>query len=220
MDIGGMKLDVGSMIDMGQVLFWAKWAIIVIIIGAIFVLAYFFLQYKYKVTVFERGGSGNKDDTKSHFIRAIRWDRARVVKDKAGVISHWKLLLAGKKIEPVELKHVYPGNKVFLYKVEEGTYVPADFACTSDESQFNPIPQHIRRWQTLEIQQAAQDYQTKTAWELYAPYIMVLGTAAFCCVLVGVVIYFAFQEVHTAVPVLERVATNLGNVNVIPGAPQ
>jgi len=220
MDIGGLSLGLGGANTVGQILYWAKWGIIMLFIMGCFVLAYFWLQYKYKVVVFERGGSGALDGQNSHYIRKVgTWERARLIKNKSGMITHWKLLFAGKKIEPVELKHIYPGNYVFLYKVEEGTYVPTDFSSSADESTFNPIPQHIRRWQTLEIQQAAQDYQKQDFWTQYFPYIVTIGTVLSCCVFAGIVIYFAFDNTHQTVPLLKGVVQGLNNVNVIPGAP-
>lgn len=211
---GGM----GEMLT--EILFWSKWVIIALIIGAVLAGFYFFLQYKYKVIVFERGGSGELDGEKSHYIRKVSlWERAKPVRDKTG-INHWKLLFARRKIEPIDLKNVYPGNTVFLYKVSEDTYVPVNFSSGNPESLFNPVPQTVRRWMTLEIQQAAQDYQKRTNWEMYAPLAVMGGTILFCCILTGVVIYIAFSNVNALVPSLENVARGLSNVNVIPGAPQ
>lgn len=200
-----------------QLLFWLKWLLITIFIGAGLFLFYLYLQYKYAVTVFKRGGSGKEG---SHTVRKISsWERARPIKDKAGMITHWKLLLANKKIPPVDLNFVYPGNKVFLYEVAIGNFIPVPLNCDESGASFNPIPQHIRQWQNLEFQQATQDYQVKNSWELYAPYMMVGATALFCCILVAVTFYFAFGEVSTMLPALKDVAIGLNNVNVIPGAP-
>ncbi|GAJ15342.1 unnamed protein product, partial [marine sediment metagenome] len=135
---------------LGSTMIYLGYFIVILIICGIFFGIYMYFQYKYKVIIFERGGSGNEDGEDSHFIRKIFKDRAREVQDKTGT-TKWQLMLGRKKFEPISLKHIYPGNYVFLYKVAPDCYVPTDFSCSAKETTFNPIPQSIRRWMALEI---------------------------------------------------------------------
>lgn len=217
-DIGSALSGAGSSI-LPTIMNYIKWGLLLGIIAGGLYGTYIFIQYKYKVTIFERGGSGNKDDEESHFIRKIRWDRAREIKDKSGT-SQWQLFLSRKRLEPINLKHIYPGNKVFLYRVAPDCYIPTDFRCSNPEATFNPIPQTVRRWMALEIQQAAQDYQVQSGWDKYGNIAIMAGTILFCLILVGVVVYFTYGHANGVVGALNGLTSSLKDVNVIQGIGQ
>lgn len=185
------------------------WTIIIIALLAIFGAVYIFVTYKYKITIFKVYGSvGEKQ---SYSIGKPKKDFARVAKD-----GGWKLLFAHKDIEPIESKHIYPGNRVYLYEID-GILEPGKIACGKDNFQIEPVPYSVRKKTELELQQLEQDFAKGGAWEANKIFIyMLIGGAMVLC-LAGFVIWLAFKKTDQVVPALQTFSESLKNVNTISG---
>jgi hypothetical protein len=60
-------------------------------------------------------------------------------------------------------------------------------------AEINPVPYYVRNWQSLSIKKNAIEYAESGFWEENKYLFMTIATVGFCCVLVGVVIYFTYQ---------------------------
>ena len=200
-----------------QTIYWLGYGLLFFfIIGVIGFVAYV-STFKYKVTILERRGSGKTDaqGKEEHIIGKIIKDKAREIK-KDGIIK-LKLFRSKKEIEPPGYESIYPGNNIFLYKVGPEHFVPVSFKCGNPAATFEPLPQNIRYWEQLEIQQGAEDYQKRNMWDKYSPVLIMGGTVLFCLILVGVTIYYtyqyhngALQTTNTLVDALHSSASAIG----------
>ena len=215
MEIAGVSMNMGS--TLAKSMYWLGYGLLfAIVMGIIGFIAYI-STFKYKVTILERRGSGKTDaqGMDEHFIGKIRTDRAREVK-KDGILK-LKLLKTKKSIEPPGYESIYPNNNIFLYKVGPEHFVPVAFNCGNPSADFSPLPQNIRYWEQLEIQQGAEDYQKKSFFDKYSPMLIMSGTILFCLILVGVTIYYTYQyhqgalaQTANLVDSLKTTATSLG----------
>jgi len=175
-------------------------------IGVLYFL-YTFIQYKYTVTIFMRGGDGSKNNT--HSIRQIKTVRGREFLDKG--VERFGLLFSNLKFNPIPMKYIYPGNRIFLYQTGIKEFVPVKFECSNPEASFNPLPFNVRRWQNLELQEAFKDYQDQSFMQKYGGIFMLLGTAIVCAVLVGFVIWGTYKYIGTELSGAANAAKSLGD---------
>lgn len=212
----------------GKLMFYMGYMLISLVILGFFIGLYFLLQYKYKIVILERRGIGQGKgkgkpeeneglDVEGHTIGKIRKERAREL--KVNGIEKWKLLMTRKLIAPVNYSHIYPGNNIFLYRTGKDNFIPVDFTAGNDKGLFSPIPQSIKVWQQLEIQQAMQEYQKESLWNQYGPVLLTVGTILFCLVLCGVTVWYSYNHANQVAVALARVSGAVGNINVIPGVP-
>jgi len=199
-----------------------EWMLILLITAFIaggFIIIYLWMQYKYKVIIFEKGGVGLPNENNTYSVGRIKKDRMRLVKDKAKQVIAFKLLFSNKKIKPLDMKNIMPNNYAFLFRTTPDTFVPVDFTCGNPVANLSVIDMDVKKWQQLEITQAYQDYQKHDFWTDNKQFIMTLLTVGFCCALAGFVIWISFQKADTIVPALERLAGAFRDANVIPSAP-
>jgi len=210
-----IDVNIGGLV--GQSMYWLGYGLLFFLIMGILGFIVYVSTFKYKVTILERRGSGKTDPQgkEEHFVGKIRTDRAREVK-KDGILT-LRLLKSKKSIEPPGYESIYPNNNIFLYKVGPEHFVPVSFNCGNPSAEFSPLPQNIRYWEQLEIQQGAEDYQKKSVWDKYSPMLIMSGTVLFCLILVGVTIYYtyqyhqgALQTTSSLVDALRNTATSVG----------
>ena len=201
---------------LGQVMTYVGYILLTLLIFAGLFVAYIFSQYKYKVTIMQRGAIGLKNPGKetSHSIGKILKDRAREYKDKNGV-TKWKLLFKKKDIPPPSYGDIYPGRNLYLYQSGASNFHPFKLTVSNPSAVFEPIPHDIDFWTGVELREAAQDYTKKSTWEQYGSLMIMTGTVLFCLILVGVVVYFSYQHANGVVGALNGLTGSLKNVNVI-----
>jgi len=199
-----------------QVMVYLGYLLLTVVIGLGFFVGYISRQYKYKVTIMQRGGIGLKEDgnDKIHSIGKITKDRAREYKDKNGV-TKWKLLFKKKQISPPSYEDIYPGRNLYLYQSGPSNFHPFKLTVSNPSAVFEPIPHDIDFWTGVELREAAQDYTKKSTWEQYGSLFVMTGTILFCLILVGVVVYFSYQHANGVVGALDGLTGSLKNVNVI-----
>jgi hypothetical protein len=190
-----------------QMMNWLMWGLLGFLVLAVIGVGYFWFQYKYKVTIMERRGSGGGDD---YYVGKIRSDRARIIKDKAGN-EHWKLLFSNKKIPPIPDKFVYGASQIYLFKAAADIFIPMRIQCGNPSGSFIPIDVDTKMWVMNEMKQAAMDYQAKSAWEQFSPYLVMSGTILFCLALVGVTIWLTFKYAGGGVNAMDRLSNSIQN---------
>ena len=162
-------------------IFWA-----VVIIGILYAI-YVFFQYKIVAEIFIRRNTGDG----SYSIGAIKNTRIREFRQKG--VRKWGFFMKKNTMDPLDDKYILPGNRVKLLKVGD-TFTPMNLKCGKEETFIEPIPNDIKLWQSLEMSQAASEYQDLKS--KLTPLFMVMGTVLFCCILVGVVAWLSYK--HTS----------------------
>ena len=216
MDIGGSAVNFGGVLTSGVKM--VEYGLLILLIAAVLTVAYFWLTYKYKVTVFVRRGNGDGD----FGVGNVKNERGRIIKSKG--VSKLKLLFSRKEIPTPDYKDIYPNNKIFLYKSGDSQFIPVGFNAGNPSAVFKPLPFDIKFLEQLEIRQANEDYANDDWKTKYAPLIMTLGTVLFCCIFAGVVIYFSYKLSGDAtaasketVSAFQNAANSFANMNNIGG---
>jgi hypothetical protein len=177
---------------------WMGYIITGIIILGIMYMIYILTQFKYKYIYAEEGATG---------IKAIKNDRIRPIKEKG--VFKWQLLKTKEKIEPFDPKYIYPGNRVFGYKLDREAHLAVMWNSKASEG-VEVKPREIAFWQNMEIQQAAIEYQDVK--QRMIPMLMTLGTVIFCLILVGVTIWLTYKYIGGG---LDSVGSSLSNLQSV-----
>lgn len=203
---------------MTSVFKWTGYALAGVLLLGVFVGLYFMLKFKYKIYYYDRRGkfTSRKKGDEEFDLGKLKKDLAMPIKDNGA--SKWRLLFAGKKIAPVEYKHIYPKNKVYMLRTGESTFVP----CLREKKfvagdhimeNLEPIAYDIRFWQQNEIHQAAietikEDYQKKMMmWAM----IVIIG----CMIFAGFTIWLSINQARGAVEHIDLVATAVNSLKGI-----
>jgi|ETNvirnome_2_300_1030623.scaffolds.fasta_scaffold00278_13 hypothetical protein len=213
-NIPGMDLvNWGGMID--KTIYWVGYGLVFVLVIAAIIAVFVYLQYKYKVTIMQRGGDGSKERT-DHSITKIKKDLAKEYKDKNGV-TRWKLLFSRKTIQPIEYTHIYPGRNVYLYQTGPSSFFPFKMAVSNPSAVFEPVAHDVNLWAGLELRETALEFTKKTFWEQYGNVAVMMGTIMFCLILVGVTIYYTYQHANGITSSLGGLTEAVRNTNSIPG---
>ena len=197
-----------------KTMYWLGYTLLTLLImGGLFAV-FIFMQYKYKVTILMRGGTGSKNE--AHAIGRVVKDRAREYRDKNGV-TKWKLLFKRKNIQPPDYENIYPGKNLFLYQSGPNSYYPFKLTVSNPSASFEPIPHDVNLWTGLELREAAQEYQQPSFWQKYGNVAVMMGTIFFCLILVGVTVYYTYQHANGVSSALGGLTDTLKNVNTIGG---
>lgn len=163
----------------------------------IFYAIYTTLQFKYKCEIYIPRNVGGK----TYSIGAIKSTKIRVVKRRG--VTKWKFFMKRVFMQPLEDKYILPGNKVKLFKIGDG-FLPASIHISNPAMLIEPIPIDIKLWQSLEISQAAMEYQDNRSKLM--PIFVLMGTILFCCILVGVTVWFTYNYAGTVVDAINKVS--------------
>lgn len=202
----------GSMGWLGSTMVYVGYILLFALIAGGFFGIYFLMQYKRKAIIVKVSGSGVPDFPYS--VGKIVSDRIRVLKT-----GTWIFLFSRRKMEPIDSKHIYPGNKILLFDIN-GEFVPGKINCNKDALSISPIPYSVRRKAELELQQAAQDYEKQDFWTQNKTLLMGLAAVAICCVFAGFVLWLSFKKTDSVVPALNTLTDAVSNMNNIAGAPR
>lgn len=190
-------------------LIWSVWIILAIII---FYVAYIFLFYNIKATVFFVSGSGDKESP--YTIWKKKFDR---IKNNPDGSWTW-LLRKWKKEEKFPDRHVY-GNNVIAFKVGE-KYFPGRVNFEGlDSFSVSPVPYDVRRKAELEIQEAQLDLQKLSWWEQGGKtfVMVVIGIVAVCGV-AAFMLWLSFTKTGEITGSMDRLVTGLKTMGEIPAA--
>ncbi len=182
-EIGGYVSGFFDNTVMAQMLVWLGYAVISMIIIGVFVVLWFWIQFKYKVHYPKLHFS--PDGTAAQII-GWKKDRARLVKYKDGRIEH-HILWLNAKIEPFREEDITPGNNVTVLKInkKEGTYIPMPTVhLEGNIADFETLTPEEKHWAVLQLKENANTYQDTDTQKRMMTYMMVtvvicLATAAF-----------------------------------------
>ena len=191
--------------DLGQLIVkivW--WAIIVILICAVFFAIYLFISYRYKIRIFKCIGDGKG----GLWVHKTGSDYARVCKD-----GQWKLLFRNKKIDPFKDREVY-NKRCFGFELH-GHIVPGDVLV--EDMKITPVDFNLKRKSELELQQLEQDFAKMDGWEANKIFIFTLIGITLVILLAGFVLWLAFKKTDAIIPALDTFTNSLRTYGSISG---
>lgn len=160
---------------------------------------YIFFQYKYKVELFIQRNVGDG----KYQIGKLKNTRIREKKIKG--VRVWRFFLTRKNMQPLEDKYILPGNKIKLFKVGD-SFIPANIVTGNPEIMIEPIPMDIKLWQSLEMSQAASEYQDLRSKLM--PLFITMGTIIACLIFAGIIFYFTYDHANQAVNAINTLNQN------------
>lgn len=123
----------------------------------------------------------------------------RVRKIKVDGVEKWQPMwpLMNKIYHPVfEDKHIYRRGHITAFDVG-GKWIPMEYKITPTEEildiSVNPVPNHIREWQSMKYKQNALDFAKTTFWDENKHFILGVITVFICCVITGVTVYLSLK---------------------------
>lgn len=172
------------------------------------VFAWFILQYKYEVWIFERKGGG--------YIRVAR-DKARKILEKDSKVVRYKLL-HGKEIFPAPEKQTQVfvcGKRDIMYlELIGNSFHPIDLVELSEEDKkvlkFRSAPQSVLAWHAQTVRKGLTEYAPKKRLEMYAP--IILGSASF--ILVFIMFLIIINQIKNGISV--EVTGNIQPIVTLP----
>jgi hypothetical protein len=201
-----------------QVMYWITYAIIGLIIAAVFVAAYYYLTFNIKATVFPLYGSG-KDGIFS--IGKRKTNRVKWIKKRTAWKSLWPFMNK-KDREPFDDEFIYPGKEIYVFELND-QWFPGRVNITQSEneirSSISPVPYYIRNWQAIEHKQNAIEFAKHNFWEDNKQFIWMLIAIGICAAVCLVTIYLSYQYAGGGIGAMKDLTAALNGVTNIPGKP-
>lgn len=183
---------------------WAGRIFVAILILGVFIFFWLYLQYKYKIVLRKLEG-----DT----ISKPKWERARIIREKG--IPKWKLLMARKKIKPVDFQYIYPRNKVYLLQTGLDTFVPMkdetkllmdDGGAVTQAKTIKPLEEDLTYWYQLQQQQIAKDYLPDDAGKKQL--LITFGMILIVVIFAGFVLWLAFMRTDALIQSIDSLGSS------------
>src|SRR3990167_753733 len=171
--MGLLPVDFSAFVpSLSGVMYWVGYILVVCAVFGVFIGFYFLMGYRYKVTIMEQRGIGRQevDGVQDFSIGRIKRDRAKEI--KVGGVTKWKLLFSKQTIQPPSYSNIYPGNTTFLFRTGKTSFFPVKFKCSNPSAEFVPMPQDVRAWEQIELQQCAQDYLKQSFFDKYGTFFI------------------------------------------------
>ncbi len=190
-DLGGLTSGMAG--TYGKILYWVGYGLLgALVVGGLWIL-YYFLSFKYKMTVIPLYGSGEVGGLAAgkHWIQKVKWNKTKTA---------WKMLwplMNKKEVEPFGPEHIYPGNQLYAFKLGE-KYIPASLNITKNENQelnteINPVPHYIRNWEASEYKKNQEEFVKHNFWEQNKVYILMMVTVGACLILTALTVWWTFK---------------------------
>ena len=181
---------------MGQSVYWLGIILGSVLILGTFIVAYYFMQFRIKVTEFPLYGSG-KDGIFSVGIKKknrVKWINNRTA---------WRKmfpLFNKRELEPFDSEFIYPGKgkteEIYAFTInDEWTPGRINIDKSEDElrPEINPVPYYIRNWQSLTHNKLAEEFAKPGFWEENKYLFITLGVTALNVILCGTVIWLTYK---------------------------
>jgi len=190
---------------MNKLLVWTGYILIAVLILAAFVVIYYWFTYKYKVVYpvlhYDKDG-------KYASILRFKKDRARVFKKNGVPKTHF--LFARKYAEPLKKEHIKPGNRVFLFSInEDQTYTPLPALMFDSPTQFEYLTPEEKTWAILELKETASANEMPELAKRMLFYMVI--TVAFCLVAAIVAVWLIMRSPSQVADALNTLGPSLQN---------
>jgi len=198
-----------------KVVFWIGYSMVGALILGVMVVFYYLLQFNMKADTWALYGSG-KDGVFS--IARKKWNRVKWINKKTA----WRPLfpLFNKtELEPFDSEYIYPGKRIYAFILND-QWVPGRINIDKTEkqirSEINPVPHHIRNWQSLLHKKNAKEFAEHNFWEDNKYFFMTIITAGLCLAMVGVTVYFTYKFATGSQGTMNSLADAIRGFNTIP----
>lgn len=214
-DINAAIAGIVSSGSFGSAIYWLGYGLLSIVTVGILGVAYHFISFNYKVTVFPLYGSG-KDGVFS--IEKQRSNRVKWIKKKTAWRKMWPLFNR-EEIEPFDQEYIYPGKRVYAFELNN-EWFPGRVNITQDEkkirAEINPVPYSVRNWQNLQYQRNAVEYSNPGWWDENKHLVLGVLTVLICIVGMLIAIYFTYKYLAPGRADLAAFTSALTNANTAP----
>lgn len=172
----------------GQVMYWIGYVLLIAVIIGIFYAFYYLMSFRIKAEVIPLFGGATPESVS---VGKPKVNRVKWVKHKTAWKPLWPLINK-KEIEPFEERHIYPGNKIYVF--EKGDiWLPGELHIDSETIGIKPVPHYIRNWQSLQHKKNAIEFAQHTFWEDNKYFIMGVVTVAICCVAALATVWLTYK---------------------------
>ena len=199
----------------GKYMIYVTYFVYAALILGLLALGYYWIMYKYKLTIFE-GTLIKKEGFEDKFItRTIKSDRAMAFKKKG--IPKWKLLFHWKTIGPIDFKYIQPGNKVFLFRTGPDTFNPTNVSISPSNPHANfTVDPFDNAFLNLGVQSDAREYLKDDAVKKAQIWMFISGLIILIAIVVAGWLILKYSA--GAVEHIDLVATAVNNLQA--GAPR
>lgn len=180
----------------GQVAYWFGMFLIIIVLAAAFIAVYYFTAFPINATIFPLYGSG-KDGIFSVGVR--KKNKVKWVNNRTAWRSMYPLFNKVDR-DPFDSEFIYPGKKksrdIYVFELNDQWFPGRiNIDKTEDEirAEINPVPYHVRNWQSLQHKKNAIEFAKTSFWEQNKGFFITLGVVAMCCILTGFVLWLSFK---------------------------
>lgn len=187
----GIALDnIFQSVLIRKIVIYTGWALLGLLIVALFLFVYYFVQYRYKITYPIMLYDLESDKQRGRILK-FKKDYARKIKKNK--IPMWHLFWSRKTIQPIDQKYILPGNRINLFRInEDGTSIPMPSLCLGEQYldeegnkkerpiQFEYLTNEMNAWALVELKDNAQSTITEDAQKRILGYSMI----AIICVMI------------------------------------
>ena len=195
------------------------WIMILAVIGAAFYAVYYFMSFPIKVTLIPLYGSGGKGELAvgKQKTNRYKWNNGRTA---------WLQmfpLFSRREIEPFDAKYLYPGNRVYAFKLGDDV-IPGCLNISVGEnkkiqSEINPVPHAVRAWQSLQYKKNAEEFSKKSFWDENKYFILGVITVAICCGIALATVWLTYKYAGSGRADIQMLTDAIKNFGTIPGIP-
>lgn len=210
------SINWGSII--ANTMYWLGYGLLGLFIILFFVAVFVYTGYNIKVDVFSLYGSGKEDA-----FSLSKPKKNRFKKIKKG--TYWKSLYPlfnSKEMEPFDSKYIYPGNKVYAFKLNDELIpgeIKINYSGDQLRAELNPVPHSVRNWQSLMHRKNNFEFAQHNFWEDNKALIITLAAVVVCCALGGFTVYLTYKFAGGGTTAINSLASAINNMNVIGGVP-
>lgn len=199
----------------GDIIYWLGYALLGIVLLGVFGVAYYFLTFNYKVTVFPIYGS-SKDGIFS--VQSPKKNRVKWIKKQTAWRKMWPIF-NHKDIEPFDAEYIYPGKRIYAFELNN-EWIPGRININKTEevmrAEINPVPYFVRNWQGLQYKQNAIEYSNPGWWDENKHLILGVLTVLICMIAMLIAIYFTYKYLAPGRADIAAFTSALSNMNVAP----
>jgi len=199
-----------------KTMYWLGITILsMIMLGAMWFIWRMF-TFKIAATIFPLYGS-SQDGTFA--IGKPKYNRIKWTKDRMAWVA-MKPWLNNKEREPFDAEYIYPGNKVYIYELND-EWIPGRINVGLDEEQIrasiSPVPIYIRNWQSHIHKKHAEEFAKLNFWNENKSLMTAMVVSIVCLVVVGVTVYFTYKFAGGGTAAMSKLTDAITNMNVIKG---
>lgn len=197
-----------------QILLYTEYFLIAALIIGVLFGVYYITKFRYKVFTpkFIWAPDGRT-------AKICGWKKDKAATIKSGGVKKQQMLWSRKKIEPFREEDILPGNKVYIFKInDDGTYISMpNIDITDDICHFEQITPEENFWAIMQLKENAKAYQDVDLQKRIMMYSMI--TVVICLAMVIFTVWLCLKapnkvadSVNQLAPYMENFVKSIGGV--------